>query len=69
MEDDCIESEPGKIKTTLSLSLATLQKLEIHCAMERIDRSAMLSRLINDHLRRYEVTDLGEFSGVLTESD
>jgi hypothetical protein len=46
-----------KVKSTIHLTVEADRRLNIHCAMMRVDRSAMVEGLINDHLRRYVVQD------------
>ena len=48
-----------KVKSTIHLSLEASQRLDIHCTMMGFDRSEMVEKLINDHLRRYVVSDRG----------
>jgi hypothetical protein len=50
---------PSKLKSTIHLSVEASQRLDVHCSMARMDRSAMVERLINEHLRRYVVQDRG----------
>ena len=47
----------SKVKSTIHLSLEASQRLDIHATMMGLDRSALVERLINDHLRRYVVSD------------
>lgn len=49
----------NKLKTTIHLNVSASQKLTVHAAMMGIDRSALVEKLINDHLRRYVVSDRG----------
>jgi hypothetical protein len=49
----------SKVKSTIHLTLEASQRLDVHCSMTRIDRSAMVEKLINEHLRRYVVQDRG----------
>jgi hypothetical protein len=49
----------SKVKSTLHLSVEASQRLDIHCTMMGFDRSEMVEKLINDHLRRYVVSDRG----------
>jgi hypothetical protein len=49
----------AKVKSTIHLSLEASQRLDIHCTMMGFDRSEMVEKLINDHLRRYVVSDRG----------
>lgn len=55
------ESRPAasKVKATIHLSVEADQRLNVHCAMTRKDRSEMIEELINRHLRRYVVSDRG----------
>lgn len=48
-----------KVKSTIHLSVEASQRLDIHATMMGLDRSALVERLINDHLRRYVVSDRG----------
>jgi hypothetical protein len=54
-------NRPGgsKVKSTIHLSVEASQRLDIHCTMMGFDRSEMVEKLINDHLRRYVVSDRG----------
>ncbi len=49
----------SKVKATIHLSLEASQRLDIHATMMGYDRSALVEKLINDHLRRYVVSDRG----------
>jgi hypothetical protein len=46
-----------KVKSTIHLSVEASQRLDIHATMMGFDRSALVEKLINDHLRRYVVSD------------
>jgi len=48
-----------KVKSTIHLSVEASQRLDIHATMMGLDRSALVEKLINDHLRRYVVSDRG----------
>jgi hypothetical protein len=48
-----------RVKSTIHLSLEASQRLDIHCTMMGFDRSEMVEKLINEHLRRYVVSDRG----------
>ena len=48
-----------KVKSTIHLSVEASQRLDIHATMLGFDRSALVEKLINDHLRRYVVSDRG----------
>lgn len=48
-----------KVKSTIHLSVEASQRLDIHATMMNLDRSALVERLISDHLRRYVVSDRG----------
>ena len=52
---------PGasKVKATILLSVEASQRLTIHAAMTGEDRSALVERLIREHLRRFVVCDRG----------
>lgn len=52
-----------KVKSTIHLSREADQRLDIHCTMMGFDRSSLVEKLINDHLRRYVVSDRGGASG------
>ncbi len=47
----------SKVKSTIHLSVEASQRLDIHATMMGFDRSALVEKLINDHLRRYVVSD------------
>ena len=49
----------SKVKSTIHLSTEASQRLDIHATMMGLDRSALVEKLINDHLRRYVVSDRG----------
>lgn len=49
----------SKVKATIHLSVEASQRLDIHATMMGFDRSALVEKLINDHLRRYVVSDRG----------
>jgi predicted transcriptional regulator len=48
-----------KVKSTIHLSVEASQRLDIHATMMGLDRSALVEKLISDHLRRYVVSDRG----------
>ncbi len=48
-----------KVKSTIHLSVEASQRLDIHATMMGFDRSALVEKLIQDHLRRYVVSDRG----------
>ena len=48
-----------KAKCTIHLSVEASQRLDIHATMMAMDRSALVEKLINDHLRRWVVSDRG----------
>ncbi len=48
-----------KVKSTIHLSLEASQRLDIHATMMNLDRSALVEKLISEHLRRYVVSDRG----------
>jgi hypothetical protein len=52
-----------KVKSTIHLTVEASQRLDIHCTMMGLDRSAMVEKLIHEHLRRYVVSDRGGASG------
>jgi hypothetical protein len=49
----------SKVKATIHLTVDASQRLDIHATMMGLDRSALVERLINEHLRRYVVSDRG----------
>jgi hypothetical protein len=48
-----------KVKATIHLSGEADKRLSVHAAMMEMDRSALVEKLINDHLRQYVVSDRG----------
>ena len=54
-----IEQKAKKVKSTIHLSVEASQRLDIHATMMGLDRSALVEKLINEHLRRYVVSDRG----------
>jgi hypothetical protein len=48
-----------RVKSTIHLSAEASQRLTVHAAMMGLDRSALVERLIDEHLRRYVVSDRG----------
>jgi hypothetical protein len=48
-----------KAKCTIHLSVEASQRLDIHATMFSMDRSELVEKLINDHLRRFVVSDRG----------
>ena len=54
----------AKVKSTIHLSVEASQRLDIHATMMGFDRSALVEKLINDHLRRYVVSDRGRTEDV-----
>jgi hypothetical protein len=53
----------SKVKATMHLSVEADQRLSVHATMMKMDRSALVEKLINDHLRRYVVSDRGGSDG------
>ena len=49
----------NKVKSTIHLSVEASQRLDIHATMMGFDRSSLVEKLINDHLRRWVVSDRG----------
>ena len=49
----------SKVKSTIHLTVEASQRLDIHATMMGLDRSSLVERLIQDHLRRYVVSDRG----------
>ena len=58
-----IRQTVNKVKSTIHLSVEASQRLDIHATMMGLDRSALVEKLINDHLRRYVVSDRGGSDG------
>ncbi len=54
----------SKVKSTIHLSVEASQRLTVHAAMLGMDRSELVEKLINDHLRRFVVSDRGGAEGV-----
>jgi hypothetical protein len=48
-----------KVKSTIHLSLEASQRLDIYATMMNLDRSALVEKLISEHLRRHVVSDRG----------
>ena len=55
-----------KVKATIHLSLEASQRLDVHATMMQMDRSSLVEKLINDHLRRWVISDRG--GGVVADS-
>jgi hypothetical protein len=53
----------GKVKATIHLSGEADKRLSVHATMLEMDRSELVEKLINDHLRRYVVSDRGGGEG------
>ena len=53
----------AKVKATVHLSVEASQRLTVHAAMMGMDRSELVEKLINDHLRRFVVSDRGGQAG------
>ena len=53
----------SKVKSTIHLTVEASQRLDIHATMMGMDRSELVEKLINDHLRRYVVSDRGGADG------
>lgn len=49
----------SKVKATIHLSAEASQRLTVHAAMMGMDRSELMESLINQHLRRFVVSDRG----------
>lgn len=56
----------NKVKSTIHLSVEASQRLDVHATMMRLDRSALVEKLINDHLRRYVISDRGGADAAVT---
>lgn len=48
-----------KVKSTIHLTSEASIRLDIHATMMGLDRSALVEKLIHDHLRRFVVSDRG----------
>ena len=59
----------SKVKSTIHLSLEASQRLDIHATMMGFDRSALVEKLINDHLRRYVVSDRRGSAGMASDEE
>jgi len=54
----------AKVKATIHLSVEADQRLSVHAAMLRMDRSEVMEALIQQHLKRFVVSDRsGQESG------
>jgi hypothetical protein len=49
----------SKVKATIHLSFEADKRLSIHATMLEMDRSELIESLINQHLRRFVVSDRG----------
>jgi hypothetical protein len=49
----------SKVKCTIHLTVEASQRLDVHATMMGFDRSALVEKLLNEHLRRYVVSDRG----------
>jgi predicted transcriptional regulator len=58
-----------KVKSTIHLSVEASQRLDIHATMMGFDRSALVEKLINEHLRRYVVSDRRGSAGMASEEE
>jgi predicted transcriptional regulator len=58
-----------KVKSTIHLSVEASQRLDIHATMMGFDRSALVEKLINDHLRRYVVSDRRGSAGLASDEE
>ena len=55
-----VRRPPGsKVKTSISLSVESLQRLSIHATMLNMDKGELMEQLIRDHLKRFVVSDRG----------
>ena len=50
---------PSKVKCTIHLSVEASQRLDIHATMSNMDRSELVETLIQQHCRRWVVSDRG----------
>jgi hypothetical protein len=58
----------AKVKATIHLSGEADKRLSVHATMMEMDRSELVEKLINDHLRRYVVSDRGGDSAASGEA-
>lgn len=58
----------AKVKATIHLSGEADKRLSVHATMMEMDRSELVEKLINDHLRRYVVSDRGGDSAASSEA-
>lgn len=56
----------SKVKATIHISVEASQRLTVHAAMMGMDRSELMESLINQHLRRFVVSDRGGPDGPVT---
>jgi hypothetical protein len=49
----------AKVKATIHLSVEADQRLSVHATMMKMDRSELVESLIQQHLRRFVVSDRG----------
>ena len=56
-----------KVKATIHLSMEASQRLTVHAAMMGMDRSELMESLINQHLRRFVVSDRGGSDATASE--
>jgi hypothetical protein len=57
-----------KVKSTIHLSCEADKRLSVHATMMDMDRSELVESLINQHLRRYVVSDRGGAEGAAGEA-
>lgn len=57
----------SKVKATIHLSVEASQRLTVHAAMMAMDRSELVESLINQHLRRFVVSDRGGSESAVKE--
>jgi hypothetical protein len=63
-----VEQGAEKVKATIHLSVEADKRLSVHATMMEMDRSALVEKLINDHLRRYVVSDRGGADAAVGEA-
>jgi len=54
-----VDPAASRVKSTIHLNVEDSQRLDIHATMMGMDRSALVGKLIRDHLRRYVISDRG----------
>lgn len=58
-----------KVKTSLYLTVAEFERLEIHAMKARTDHSVLLAKLVVENLRRYVVSDHRKEDGEAAQAE